>query len=180
MKKIRYKWFSSYLDNRKQFCKVNGVASEIGDIDFGVPQGSCLGPLLFLLYINDLPFALNVDDTSISYSSKDIEDINLVLNDELSSLNEWLQSNKLSLKVVKTQSMVVGSRPNLKKIDNHTSATPNFPIGGEQIDVVDQTKYLGVILDKHLSWDNHIKSIRTKISHAFFFFLLAFPSYSRH
>ena len=70
-------WFRSYLINRKQFCKVNGVLSDIKDIDVGVSQGSRLGPLLFLLYINDLPFALKkaetnmyADDTMISYSHK--------------------------------------------------------------------------------------------------------------
>ena len=80
-------WFSSYLTNRNQFCKVNGVSSKTEGIHCGVPQGSCLGPLLFLIYINDLPFSLKkgkvtmyADDTSISYSSKSLEDINQTLN----------------------------------------------------------------------------------------------------
>ena len=75
------------MNNRKQFCKVNGVPSDIKDIDVGVPQGSCLGPFLFLLYINDLPFALKkaetnmyADDTMISYSSKTLDELHMVLN----------------------------------------------------------------------------------------------------
>ena len=70
-------WLQSYLENRRQFCRVNGTCSDLKDIDCGVLQGSCLGPLLFLIYINDLPLALHkcnltmyADDTSISHSSK--------------------------------------------------------------------------------------------------------------
>ena len=100
---LEHDWFRSYLNNRKQFCKVNGVSSDIKDIDIGVPQGSSSGPLLFLLYINDLPFALKkakanmyAGDTTISYSSKNLEEVHNVLN-----------GNKLSLNVVKTQAMIV-------------------------------------------------------------------------
>ena len=83
----------SYLNNRKQFCNVNGVSSEIQAINIGVPQGSCLGPLLFLLYVNDLPFALKkahatmyADDTTIRCSSDNVEDLNAVVNAELTCL----------------------------------------------------------------------------------------------
>ena len=120
---LELRWFKSYLSNRHQCTKVNGVESDIGSISCGVPQGSCLGPLLFLIYINDQPFALknckvrmHADDTSISYSSKSIEDLTETLSSELICLKEWLQGNKLSLNVIKTQAIVIGSRPNLKKI----------------------------------------------------------------
>ena len=106
---LEHQWFSSYLDNRKQFCKVNGVSSDLAEINIGVPQGSCLGPLPFLIYINDLPFALKrakatmyANDTAISFSSDNIEEIDAVLNAELACLEKWLQRNKLSLNVVKT------------------------------------------------------------------------------
>ena len=87
---LELKWFSTYLTNRKQLCKVNGVCSKTEDIGCGVPQGSCLGPLLFLLYINYHPLSLKeyrvtmyADDTSISYSSTSLEGINQTLNCEI-------------------------------------------------------------------------------------------------
>ena len=83
-------WFKSYLTNRKQFCRVNGVDSEIGDIEVGVPQGSCLAPLFFLIYINDLPQAVQdsnvsmyADDTSLCYQSPDLTQLNEAINSDL-------------------------------------------------------------------------------------------------
>ena len=96
-----HKWFSSYLD-RKQYCRGNGTTSSIENIDIGGPHGSCLGPLLFLLYMNDLPFALKnakatiyADDTAISHSSDTSDELDLVINDELSYIEKWLQGNKI-------------------------------------------------------------------------------------
>ena len=90
---IELAWFTSYPTNRKQFCKVNRICSKTKDIHCGEPQGSCLCPLLFLIYINDLPFALRkgkvtmyADDTSISYSSSSLVDIEQILNSELNDL----------------------------------------------------------------------------------------------
>ena len=166
-------WFTSYLENRKQFCRVNGVPSNVNNINCGVPQGSCLGPLLFLIYINDLPFSLQnsqvtmyADDTTISYSSNNIDDINDNLNRDLNCLKQWLQGNKLSLNVIKTQAMVVGSRPNLKKISEGNVQSPSFAIGDSQIEIVEKTKYLGIQLDQHLVWDEHTRLLRAKVSRA--------------
>ena len=89
---LEHQWFSSYLDNRRQFCRVNGVSSDPAKINIGVPQGSCLVPLLFLIYINDLPYALKrakatmyADDTAISLSSHSIEEVDAVVNAELAA-----------------------------------------------------------------------------------------------
>ena len=109
-----------------------------------MPQGSCPGPLLFLIYINDLPFTLKkgkvtlyADDTSISYSSSSLVDIKQTLNSELNDLKLWMQGNKLSLNVLKTQAMVVGSHPKIKKIIDKIVDHPQFFIGGSQIENVD-------------------------------------------
>ena len=92
---LQHQWFSSYHHNRRQCCRENGVTSDTIAISIGVPQGSCLGPLLFLLYIKDLPFALSkaqatmyADDTAISFSSDKIEEINTVVNAELACLEK--------------------------------------------------------------------------------------------
>ena len=170
---LEHSWFASYLKNRRQFCKVNGAFSQIKDVTCGVPQGSCLGPLLFLIYINDLPLALRncnvtmyADDTSLSYASKNIDDLNQFMNEDLNCLKDWLQGNKLSLNVLKTHAMVVGSRPKLKMISDEVVEQPSFSINGTQIKVVENTKYLGVQLDSHLVWDEHINCMRTKVSRA--------------
>ena len=110
-------WFQSYLSNRQHFCRVNGIDSEINSINIGIPQGSCLGPLLFITYINDLPQAVldsNVsmyaDDTSFCYQSLDINKLNEVINNDLEKLQKWLMSNKLSLNAMKTQSMLISTK----------------------------------------------------------------------
>ena len=146
-----------------QFCKVNGALLQIKDVTCGVPQDSCLGPLLFLIYINDLPRALRTckvtmyaDDTSLSFASNNVADLNRFMNEDLNCLKDWLQGNKLSLNVLKTLAMVVGSRPKLKRIADEVSGQPSFFINGTQIETVERTKYFGVHLDCHLVWDEHI------------------------
>ena len=156
-----------------QFCRVNGVSSGVDDINCGAPQGSCLGPLLFLIYINDLPFSLQssqvtmyAEDTTLSHSSKSIADLNENLNRDLCNLKQLLQGNKLSLNLIKTQAMVVGSRPNLKKISDKKAQPSTFVIDGSQIEIIEKAKYLGVQLDQHLIWDEHARYVCTKVSRA--------------
>ena len=166
---LEHDWFTSYLENRKQFCRVDGTSSDVRRINCGVPQGSCLGPLLFLIYINDLPFSLQkshvsmyADDTAISLSSKSIGDLQNDLHLDLLKLQDWLHANKLSLNVVKTQSLVIGSGPNIRKIESQPDAPPSFSfsIGDQDIEMITNTRYLGVQIDKH------IDTIKTKANRA--------------
>ena len=90
-------WFRSYLSSPKHFCRVNGVDSDVGEIEVGVPQGPCLGQLLFLVYINDLPQAVQgssvtmyADDTSLCHQSHDLTQLNEAINSDLTKLETWL------------------------------------------------------------------------------------------
>ena len=151
-------WFESYLTNRKQICRVNGVDSEIGDIEVGVPQGSCLGPLLFLIYINDLPQAVQdstvsmyADVTSLCYQSSDITQLNEAINGDLKQLDTWLQGNKLSLNVAKTHSMLVSTKQRHNILQSQNKDL-DLKICENGLQVVQKTKYLGVEIDCSLDW----------------------------
>ena len=111
------KWFSSYLSGRTQRCNVSGRLSTVRTLSCGVPQGSILGPLLFLIYINGLTNSLRgavsrmfADDTNLTLSAKTLTELKLALTPELNNLSCWLKANKLSLNVPKTELMIIGSR----------------------------------------------------------------------
>ena len=162
-------WFVSYLSNRKQYCRVNGVDSKTENIEVGVPQGSCLGPLLFLVYINDLPKAvynsttsMYADDTSLCYKSNDISRLNEAINKDLARLDSWLKGNKLSLNVVKTHSMLVCTKVKNKILDRSNHSL-QVKIRETELEVVNKTKYLGVQIDKNLDWKDHVRAVSTKV-----------------
>ena len=109
--------FRSSLSNRKKFCRVNDDASDIQGVEVGVPHGSCLGPLLLIIYINDLPLAVQgstismyADDTSLCHQSLNMAQLNKTINNDLRQLSTWLQANKLSLNVAKTHSMLIATK----------------------------------------------------------------------
>ena len=104
-------WFKSYLKDRKQFCKINQTQSSIRNVRCGIPQGSTLGPLLFFIYMNDLPNCLDesvpsifTDDTNISVNATTIDQISVKLNTEIQKIHAWLTTNKLTLNTTKTES----------------------------------------------------------------------------
>ena len=106
------------------------------------------------------------DDTAISLSSKGIDDMQNDLNLDLLRLQDWLHANKLSLNVVKTQSIIIGSGPNIRKIESQPDAPPSFSIGDQDIEMITNTRYVGVQIDSNLNWDKHIDTIKTKANRA--------------
>ena len=159
--------FSSYLANRAQYVNFNGQTSDFATITTGVPQGSILGPLLFLIYINDIskasPYLQTLsyaDDTTFSInidSSIDPNNISEIINTELTKIDDWLTVNKLSLNIDKTKYMIF-SKPG-KTILNVTPCIRQIPI--EQ---VTEFNFLGVLIDNKLTWKPHISKISSKIS----------------
>ena len=158
----------SYLTNRKQKCQIKNVFSSERLIKCGVPQGSILGPLLFLLFINDLPHCLSktkprlfADDTNLTASANSVTDLEAAVNSDLENLRKWLIANKLSLNVAKTEFIIIGSKSMTKNISN---PHPNVFIENKQIKQVYECKTLGVKIDQHLSWKGNTDEIRKKVS----------------
>ena len=163
------KWFSSYLSGRTQRCNVSGKLSSARTLSCGVPQGSILGPLLFLIYINDLPNSLRgavprmfADDTNLTLSAKTLTELKLALTPELNNLSCWLKANKLSLNVAKTELMIIGSRQRLSAQCDDVE----IRIDDQIIKRVDHTKSLGLTIDAQLSWGKHVEEICKKVSPA--------------
>ena len=142
-----YDWFKSYLNNRIQKCVVNGSLSKVCSLGCVVPQGTILGPLLFFIYINDLPNCLSfcqprmyADDTHITYASTDLHSMQSSLNRDLSNIHKWLLYNKLTLNSTKTEFMLIGSRQKLSTL----SESLELSIDNIPIKQVPTTKSLGI------------------------------------
>ena len=165
--KISIKWFESYLLHRSQRCSLAGQLSNAAPFSCGIPQGGNLGPLLFLVYINDLSNCLRLTSPRMFAENTNIDckliDLEKGLNTELRSLNQWLISNKLSLNVAKTEFMVIGSN---QRLHSFSDDQINIEIYAKLIIKDKEAKSLGVIIDEHLSWSDHIDALSKKISSA--------------
>ncbi|KAI8506452.1 hypothetical protein Bbelb_158790 [Branchiostoma belcheri] len=159
---LMHDWFSSYLSDRKQRVVIQGATSTWKSPLAGVPQGSVLGPTLFILYINDLATSrthclanLFADDTSLSFSHHSVQRVVATLNRELSTVSTWLSTWKLEANIDKCKVMFITTRTLPQPI-------PPVTLGGTVLQVVTSHKHLGVTLTNTLSWSQHIEVISNK------------------
>ena len=161
---VTLKWMESYLNDRKQYVSVNGSCSSVHNIKFGVPQGSILGPLLFIVYINDIPeisrfakFILYADDANIILTDETVEGINRQLSILVNNLVEWVRSNGLALNLKKTKYMIFSRSRGIE-------LPSPLVISNTAIERKKEARFLGVIIDESLSWSAHIKTVLSKMS----------------
>lgn len=160
-------WFESYLENRKQYCAANGYESRPRTDTCGIPQGSCLGPILFIMYLNDIEKCLEVskagmyaDDTQVTLTSKNVEELTIP-QEELTHISEWMRINKLSANPQKkTEYMVIRHPSKTNKEEIHDSLRLN----GSDIKRVKKPKSLGVIVDDGLNCEERFKTVKGKFA----------------
>ena len=151
-----------YLNNRQQITNINNFKSNKLNINVGVPQGSCLGPLLFLIYINDmhlctsLKLSLFADDTCLSLSHEDPQILQNCLNMELKNINNWLEKNKLFLNHSKSNYLIFSKKKNKPSI--------TISINNNILQQQHTTNYLGIIIDDNLNWKPHINNLKLNLS----------------
>ena len=160
-------WFKSYLSDRRQYVSINGYTSNYSFVKHGVPQGSVLGPLLFLIYINDLNNAIKfckvhhfADDTNLLHFNKSVNKLNKLVILDMKNLATWLNANKISLNVQKTELVLFKNKR--KKLENPIK----IKLSGKWLYPTDNVRYLGIKIDENLNWKQHIEHILTKLNRA--------------
>ena len=157
IRSVFYDWLKSYLTNRQQQFMCQNVLYKVKYINFGVPEGSILGPLLFLIYVNDFPQCITkgkssmfADDTNLFFNEKCHNSVFKKANQELKLVDNWLLSNKLSLNINKT-SYIVFCTPNIP-----LPVSNNLYLRGKALNRVESLHFLRIIVHEHLSWKPHM------------------------
>uniref|UniRef100_A0A8C6SLB0 Reverse transcriptase domain-containing protein n=1 Tax=Neogobius melanostomus TaxID=47308 RepID=A0A8C6SLB0_9GOBI len=160
-----YIWLYNYLTNREQYVSIKNYDSKKNSVEYGVPQGSILGPLLFIIYINDFASVstttfpvLFADDTNLFISNRDLKALIKNLNHDLQNYSEWFRANKLSLNVKKSNFMLFAGN---KKCERDQI---KIYINNEEINSVSSTCFLGVQIDDKLCWKEQVEKVCKKIT----------------
>ena len=160
-------WFRSYLSNRKQYVSINGHESSLASVLYGVPEGSVLGPLLFLIYINDLNQAIKfckvhhfADGTNLLHFNKSVAKLNKLVNLDMKNLTVWLNANKISLNVDKTELVIF--KHQRKKLDTEIK----IKLNRKRLYPSQSVRYRGIKIDQNLNWEDHINDIAVKLNRA--------------
>ena len=162
-----HEMLTSFLNNRQQYTVVNSKTSSIQPVKYGVPQGSILGPLLFAIYVNDLPLHIQAscelfcDDTTMYKTHADVHQISNSLQESVNTLTEWCKLNHMSLNPQKTKIMLITTR---QKRQSLTVKLPSIFIDNVPIEEVNNHRVLGIIIDNNLSWSNHIDYLYKTLS----------------
>ena len=165
-------FFRSYLQNRTQCCSVSGHISTLQKVTCEVPQGFTLGPLLFIIYMNDLPafvqeanITMYADDTSLDKAFRRTQELQEEMIPASSKVCKWLRNNQFSLNTVKTEFMVIGTLKRLNQLDSSPESTLYaIVVDGQKVRRVKIVKYLGMMVDDKLAWDQHVDYISSKIT----------------
>ena len=166
---ITHKLMKSYLSNRCQYVTLGGQQSDLSKITCGVPQGSVLGPLLFLLYINDLVNCCNLgnirifaDDTSIFITESNVTEIINASEIAMSQIHKWFLANKLTLSTDKSCFIIFRTAQS-----NHNHIPDELNFNGIHIKRESTVKYLGLTFDQHLNWNLHVTNICNSLRYCF-------------
>ena len=159
-------WFKSYLTGRKQKVSINGNLSKPNNVMIGIPQGGVLGPVLFLLFINDIIQSVNTgtcnifaDDVAIYCNGSDTNEVESKLQSCINEIDEWYTNNRLKINADKTNVILVSSRA--KQVRKEL----NVNLKGTKLKQVDSVRYLGLTIDSKLTWDNHVKHLCKNLSY---------------
>ena len=168
IRKTAFKLMQSYLNNRMQYVYINNIVSNRRSVIMDVPQGSVLGPLLFLIYINDLQNYLEsipglfADDTAVLIKASSMRELEIKINEELSRVSQWMSKNCLAINPSKSQAIII--LPLLSHVVSRSNI--NIKLNFSTIGVSNSINYLGILIDSKLLFRDHIHKVQNKLSRA--------------